>query len=260
LNFSDFQNRSEYREKQIRQQAIIDSQHVDDLQIRWTCQQICPNKTGWCYVVDTVHLKLYPQNLKTWSIAINKDPDVATIDTCPIELAKTLMTAKANLKNPLRDVPELTPSKTAVQNAVSSPITPSHPYGAPFSYYPPYGISPYPQQFPPPLYTQHFPPPTVPTTNATIAVSDEPTSSQPSEIEAVDKLSQYISWLAKNNPTLTEQLAQCYELLKEHDIVYKTITAVSDKIFEEWKISLGIQLLLRSQQKRFEKARDKGRI
>jgi hypothetical protein len=49
LKFSNFWNRAEYRENKIRQQAIIDSQHVDDFQVRWTCQQACPNRTSWCY-------------------------------------------------------------------------------------------------------------------------------------------------------------------------------------------------------------------
>lgn len=119
------------------------------------CQQACPNRTGWCYIVDNIHLKLYPQNLKSWSIAVNKEPDIITIDICPIELTKTLMTAKAILKNPLRDASET----TIIQNAVPPSATPPSPY--PLPYYFPYNIPSYPQHFRPPSpCAQHLPAPT----------------------------------------------------------------------------------------------------
>jgi hypothetical protein len=63
LKFSNFRT-VQKTEKQIQRQAIIDSQHADDLQVRWTCQRACPNRKSWCYIMDNIHLKLYPQNLK----------------------------------------------------------------------------------------------------------------------------------------------------------------------------------------------------
>jgi hypothetical protein len=207
--------------------------------------------------VDNIHLKLYPQNLKSWSIAINKEPDVVTIDICPIELAKILMTAKATLKNPLRDAPETTPSKTT-QNAVPPSATLPPPY--PFPYYFPYSVPSYPQHFlPPPPYAQHLPAPTtadMATIKATTAIPDEPPSSPPSD----DKLSEYISWLARINPKTAEQLLRCKEALTDNDIVFNTLFDVPDKYFEKWGVSLGIQMLLKSHKLKFEKARLKGHI
>ncbi len=171
------------------------------------------------------------------------------------------MTAKATLKNPLHDPPESTPSKTT-QNAMPPPATPPHSY--PFLYYSPYGVAPYPQHFLPlPPYAQHLPAPTtadMATMKVTIAIPDEPPSSPPSEVGAVDKLSQYICWLARINPRIAEQLLRCKEKLMENDIVYKTLFDVPDKCFDKWGFSMGIPMLLKSQKDKFEKERAKGCI
>jgi hypothetical protein len=50
------------------------------------------------------------------------------------------------------------------------------------------------------------------------------------------------------------------EALTDNDIVFNTLFDVSDKYFEKWGVSLGIQMLLKSHKLKFEKARLKGHI
>ena len=66
---------------------------------RWACPDVsCPNSRGFCYPADGVHLRVMPQHLKTWSMAINdEDGDLETI---PEHLAKTLTPSKTGAKNP----------------------------------------------------------------------------------------------------------------------------------------------------------------
>ena len=125
---------------------------------RWRCSDAsCPNSSGHCYIGEGVHLRIIPQHLKTWSMAIN-DAD-GDIDTIPEHLGKTLMPVKTSKRNPFRE----TASKTLHERAVAAQAT--HPSPSPFLSYP-YGYYPfagppmYPQSpYPPPVHPQHFPPP-----------------------------------------------------------------------------------------------------
>jgi hypothetical protein len=76
---------------------------------------------------------------------------------------------------------------------------------------------------------------------------------------ATDKLGEYFTWLIKINPTMTEQLTQCLTKLQAENIIYGTLSNVSDALFEKWKISDGLALMARSYQKKWERAKTKGR-
>jgi hypothetical protein len=62
-------------------QNIVDCSNNDAIMASIKCElKSCPNKAGWCYIVDNIHLKVFPANIRAWSIAIN-DPEVAaTLD------------------------------------------------------------------------------------------------------------------------------------------------------------------------------------
>ena len=74
-------------------QNIVDCSNNDAIMSSIKCElKSCPNKAGWCYIVDNVHLKILPAHIKTWSIAINDG--TATLDMAPAILVKSLMPAK----------------------------------------------------------------------------------------------------------------------------------------------------------------------
>ena len=129
----------------------VDAVHIDDLISRYTCgEAVCPNQNLYCLVVDNVHLKMLPKQLKVWSIAIN-DED-ATLEDCPPELIRTLMPARSSQKNPLRNPP---PKNVEKAPDSSVPIHPTphpghlHQPFTPLSYYP------YPPPYHPPTYRQY---------------------------------------------------------------------------------------------------------
>ena len=222
---------------------------------RWVCAQAsCTNKSGHCYTIDGIHLRLLPQHLRTWSTAINEGS--GDIETCPESLAKTLMPVKPSQKNPLRE------SNTKMTQK-DIEVLPSHPlpYAQyPYGYYP-YGPPPYPQPPPQPM-------PAISMASAPPATSTAPVIDHGHRSSSVisegdmndDKLTLYVDWLARKNPTLMEQLTQCLEKLKGVNIVFNTLSEVPDTLFDTWGFEVGIPLLLKSQMKKYERAKAKGRI
>jgi hypothetical protein len=170
---------------------------------RWRCgQSTCPQQNGFCYLVDGVHLRLMPQHMKTWSIAINDEN--GDLETAPVLLAKTLMPSRPSLKNPLRESLHKTPAKQPhlMQSTpqTSSPFVQSYP--PPASYYP-YYLNNGPQypQLPPPYM---YPPPAAAHSN-TPSRPRQRSSSLPSEYEyTLDKLDEYFIWLSKIAPSMKE--------------------------------------------------------
>ena len=73
----------------------------------------CPNEKNWCYIVDGIHLKILPAQLKAWSMAINNDE--ATLDVAPENIVRALMSAKADTKNPLRNLGDKAAKNTYVK-------------------------------------------------------------------------------------------------------------------------------------------------
>ena len=81
-------------------QNIIDYLNNDTIMASVKCElKSCPNKAEWCYIVDNVHLKVFPAHIKAWNIAINDG--TATLDMPPTILVKSFMPAKQSLSNPL---------------------------------------------------------------------------------------------------------------------------------------------------------------
>jgi hypothetical protein len=131
----------------------VDGQHVTILIDRWKCDSAsCPNRSGQCFIAETIHLKLMAANLKSWSMAINEG--IADVNTAPETLAKTFMPAKGNTKNPFRDPVKISPSKDPNTPFGPSPFQQLIPQQFP-SYMPPnFGYYPFasPGQYP------HLPP------------------------------------------------------------------------------------------------------
>ena len=237
---------------------------------RWACQEVsCLNTRSFCYPVDAVHLRVQPQHLKTWSMAINDDD--GDVETIPERLGKTLMPSRPSTKNPFRDssqsakhtpqINSFASSSTSLSTVTNS--TPLPQGSQPFLPYP-YGVYPYSTH--PPIYSQNSP--FLPSMTHS-AFHNNPSGSEnrghrsssiPSEGEPeVDKLGEYIAWLIRINPGKREQLVTCLEKLREEDIVFGTIDAISDDMFMEWGISTGVRLLLKSHMKKWGRAKAKGR-
>jgi hypothetical protein len=182
--------------------------------------------------------------MKVWSIAINEDE--GDIEAAPLALAKTLMPAKHGIKNPFRennDKPIASDTNPTVHPPQNHPFHPQSYPQLPYGFFPFNAPSPYqqlPPAFPPSPYTKPM------TKNLTPRPSrhNDRSSSLPSEADlSCDKLEEYLNWLARVNPTMSEQLLQCLETLRRHDIVFGTIENVSDALFDKWDISDGIRLL-----------------
>jgi len=243
--------------QKVRTQASIDSQHVDGLMNRWRCDlSTCPQQKGFCYIVDGIHLRLMPFNLKAWSIAINNGD--ADLETAPATLAKTFMTSKTTQKHPLRENTQRTPAKAShlMQPVPQTPPVFPQSYPPPPPYYHPYSLNPpqYPQFTSPYLY----PPPGNPFPDVH-QTKRQRSSSLPSEFgDLIDKLEEYFSWLIKKAPGMKEQLLECLAVLKKKDIVLDTLPSITDAHYSRWeqegekKISDGIKLLVEGQLKKWK--------
>lgn len=223
----------------------------------------CPQENGYCYLVDGIHLRLMPGNMRTWSMAINDDK--ADLETAPTTLVKTLMPSKPTQKNPLRENQHKTPAKEPhLMQPTSQTLSPFfQPFPPPSPYYNPFLSSTpqYPQLPPPYMY--------LPPGNPSAEVqqrSRQRSSSLPSESEdLMDKLNEYFIWLGKIAPGMKEQLAECLTMLKKRDIVFDTLPSLTDAHYSRWenegdkKVSDGIKLLIGSHLKKWRRAKAKGR-
>ena len=87
-------------------QNIVDCSNNDPVISSLKCElKSCPNEAGCCYIVNNVHLKVFPIHIKAWSIAINEG--TAILDMPPAILVKSLIPAKQSLFNPLRFIPKI---------------------------------------------------------------------------------------------------------------------------------------------------------
>ena len=106
--------------------------------------KLVPINQGTAMSWKGMHLRLFTQNFKTWSMAINDGN--ADVETCPEGLAKTLQPAKTSFKNPLRDTEKSVPKITQNPSNTSTPFPPSY-----YSFYSPYNHSIYPPHSPGPF-------------------------------------------------------------------------------------------------------------
>jgi hypothetical protein len=229
---------------------------------RWVCHTSdCGNGSGWCYIINTIHLKLLAQHLQTWSIGINNstEDEPVNLETPPQALAKSLKPAKSGTKNPLVAQAEKPTPATAHQQYPPLPHFPPsmHP-GYPFYPYP--GYSPYQQQPPPPPYM--FNASAISSVHpSTMAEVVEPRSS-PILSDSEDsnhKLDEYFTWLIKLNPSKAEGLSKCLQAFKDEDIVIGIIDKVDNGQFESWAISTGIRILVKTHVSKWYHAKAKGR-
>jgi hypothetical protein len=223
--------------------------------LRWSCgQTTCPNERGFCYVVDGLHLRMLPQHMKTWSMAINEAE--GDLDTMPTALAKTLMPAKTGTKNTLRENGAKPTEKAAtLPDPIPQPTLPP-PMPMPYYQYPPPYYGPYNGSYPQPGYPPPppQPPPQVDSSPKRSLHRHDRSSSLPSEFDSyVDKLTDYVAWLIKRYPAKSEQLTACLETLKIKDIVYETLDTISDTLWELWDVSDGIRLMVKSHQRKWER-------
>ena len=70
-----------------------------------------PMRGSFCYIIDDIHLRLLTQHMKIWNIAINEQE--GDIDTMSAALAKSFMSTKLEIKNPLRENGAKSSDKTA---------------------------------------------------------------------------------------------------------------------------------------------------
>jgi len=231
-----------------RQADKTDAQWIDTLVQRYTCgMSTCPNEKSYCLLVDDVHLRLMPQQLKTWSMAINVDE--ATLEDCPTDVIKTLMPAVRTQKNPLR-AEHAKLVKKALEPAPATIATPQHVYQ-----YPPLSTYSYPPYMP--SYPQAMYPHCPERSQSPIRAAIPPLlASSPIHLESdhsVDKLRDYFDWLIRGFPGKSEQLKLCLETLRSEEIVFTTLHEVPTELWREWKISHGLILLVKGHIKKWER-------
>jgi hypothetical protein len=173
----------------------MDGQYVTILIYRWKCDSVsCPNRSGQCFVAETIHLKLMAANLKSWSMAINEGS--ADINTAPETLTKTFIPAKGSIKNPFRDPVKISPSKdpnisfdpSLFQQLISQQFPSYMPPN--FGYYPFVSPGQYPHLYP--VVSSSSPQRTVISTEQQDDI-DPPSSSSQSHDKSYDKLTAYIN-------------------------------------------------------------------
>src|SRR5437762_1810926 len=212
---------------------MVDSTHVDTLLATIKCDvTTCPNRDAWCYILDHVHLKILPQHMKSWSMAINNG--VATLNTPPADLIKALMPSRNGTKNPLRN-PDPESLKLSKSASTSTPFAPP----------------PYPYPMPPYPFCSPYGPslPQTPTHgNAGVSVNepvDLQSSPLASEGDQGEKLMNYIDWLVTKTPSLTGLFTECKDALRKGGHTFKFIKNLTDAQFEKMGISDGLVMQLR---------------
>src|SRR5436190_23910364 len=129
-------------------------------------------------------------------MAINND--VAALDAPPSDLIKALMPARSGGRNPMKDPePEISKSSKPAPDS-TTPVTPSH-Y--------PYPMPPYPfyNPYDPPLHqtptSLHQTPTCSKSNNAHIDILNSPLVSEDDQVE---KLMNYVNWLAIRTPSVAK--------------------------------------------------------
>jgi len=182
------------------------------------------------------------------------------MDTPPTTLAESLAPTKGGLKNPLRkDVnkPSLkdVTASNPFQHPFMPPMTPSYPF------YPYPQFSPYQQLPPPPPYVLQASS-GMPVPAATPPMVANPRSSPilSDEEDSIDKVDEYFQWLTRINATKAEALARCHQTFKEHDIVIGIIDKINDELFDRWRVSQGIRILVKTHVGKWHHAKAKRRV
>jgi hypothetical protein len=239
----------------LKQQHLVDSAHIEQIIKQVICDvQSCNNKGNWCWVQDGVHLKIFANQLKIWSIGINEGK--CTLDKPTDDFIKSLIPVKGTQMNPLHPTikkPEkITPPspnpQTPVQPAYPPYFMPSYPYFTPYSL-------PTPQPFTLPS-SAHVSAPLTPPSNAHVELRS---SSLPSDIDNVKWMVEYLHWLAKRTPTQSALFIEAKEALISAGYTFDVLGLLSDEKYEKLGIVDGIAFQIKTKGARFKRAQDNGR-
>ena len=172
--------------------------------------------------------------------------DVTALDASPSDLIKALMPAQSGGRNPMRD-PEPETSKSSKPAPDSTtPVTPPH-YPYPMPSYPFYNPNKPPlHQTPTPLHQTltHSK-----SNNAHIDILNSPLISEDDQVE---KLMNYVDWLAIRTPSLAEQLMECKEVLRKGGYTFKQLQKLSDAQFTKMRIEDGFMMQLQSMCNKYD--------
>jgi len=176
----------------------------------------------------------------------------ADVETPPEGLAKSLMPVKSKTTN-LFKYPQPVAAPQPIQS-IHSMFPPQPPY---YQFYNPHSAI---NAFPPAL-PMHSQIPEVYHISVPVPRVIEPaTSSPPPDTDlSVDKLAQYIQWLMQTYSMKAEQLQQCLRTLQVQDIVYGTLKDITEDLYSTLGINHVIRMLLTSNQRKWQRAKDKGR-
>jgi hypothetical protein len=239
--------------KNLKLQNIVDCSNNEAIMDSTKCKlKSCPNRCGWCYILDQIHLMVMPFQMKVWSIAINDA--TGSLEVPPEVLVKSFKPARDTQANPMRDNGQKSSfsSNSVTTSTPALHVATSTPTPAPMQY-PMHQMMPQPYPYPyglPAPYTQ--------VRNAPSHRRDVRSSSIISGSDSVEKLARYIVWLAQKNPTLATSLFEAKKTLIERDFSFETMEHVTDVEFLQMGISGGIKVLLSTQTKRFKKAEARG--
>jgi hypothetical protein len=236
----------------LKLQNIIDCSNNENIMESIKCKlKSCPNRAGWCYVLDNIHLMVLPFQMKTWSMAINGS--TGSLEVPPDMLVKSFKPSRDNQCNPMRDNSQNSSnSSNSVSTSTPAPSV-ATPMPAPTQLpYPMYPMLPAPYQ-----YLYGHPAPYSELREPIHHRQDIRSSSVVSSSDGVEKLTKYIAWLAQKNPTLAASLFEAKNALIEREFIFETVEHVTDDEFTQMGISRGIRVLLGMQTKRFKKAESK---
>jgi len=212
-------------------------------------------KKNWCYIVDGIHLKILPAQLKAWSMAINNDE--AALDVAPENVVKSLMPAKSGTKNPLRNQDEnapKTPTPSFPLQNTGSALFPHYPLPS-YPYFNPYNIplsNLLPQQTLTPLGSTISPGPN----KSEVQVRSSP----PCEQDPVERMVVYINWLAKRSPTQASMFLDAKDALLTRGYAFNTLQKMSNDVYSGMGIVEGIMMEINTEVNNFKKVEAKRRL
>jgi len=230
------------------------------------CQSAtCPNNGGYCFVADgKIHLRLFPANLRAWSVAINEEQ--ATLE-CPTEaLLKALAPVRQGQRNPFRVSENPKPISTLKsQNKLNISHTTHIPphfsdYPLPYPphvypYYPPYSLpSPYP--LPKTSYYNRY----HDDDRDVKDVRSSPTIDPIDDGDPVVRLAKYLDWLGRVSPRQAESIDVAKEKLIEQGYSMRTLMQISDEAFKGMDIAPGLVLLFKTEITSFKRLEKQGKI
>ena len=180
-------------------------------------------------------------------MAINNEE--ATLDTPPPNLPPTLMPARSSDVNPFRKAKKSSPTPSTSNTSNSTIMTPS------FIPFPMPGYPPYPSMYPSlPGMHQSSMTPVVHTSSRTDPEDITIRSSPPMEIDPVDRLQRYFTWLISRSPSQVEMFTKAKIAALKAGHTFSTIFKLSDDKWAQWDIEDGIVMQIRMGESKFKKA------